>query len=97
MVQAQAIACGLPVICSENTGGRDLRNLISDKKWIIELADMGKETIIKTIQQALQLVISDSKQRNYVDQDIEKLSWKAYGKRYDFHLIEIEKFFSSSR
>jgi glycosyltransferase involved in cell wall biosynthesis len=89
MVQAQAIACGLPIICSENTGGRDLRNLISDKKWIIELADMDKETIIKTIQKALQLVISDNKQRNYVGQDIEKLSWRAYGKRYDVKLIDI--------
>lgn len=88
MVQAQAIACGLPIICSENTGGRDLRNLISDKKWIIELEDMDKGTIIKTIQQALQLVISDNKQRNYVGQDIEKLTWKAYGKRYDINLID---------
>jgi starch synthase len=89
MVQAQAIACGLPVICSENTGGRDLRNLISDKKWIIELEDMGRETIIKTIHHALQLIVSDNNQRNYVGQDIEKLSWIAYGKRHEFNLKDI--------
>jgi starch synthase len=89
MVQAQAIACGLPIVCSENTGGRDLRNLISDKKWIIELEDMSKETIVKTIQRCMKLVISDNNQRNYVGQDIEKLSWRAYGKRYEFNLKDI--------
>jgi glycosyltransferase involved in cell wall biosynthesis len=93
MVQAQAIACGLPVICSENTGGRDLRNLISDKKRIIELEDMVRETIIKTIQQALQSVISDNEQRNYIGQDIQKLSWRAYGNRYDVNLIKIKEIF----
>jgi glycosyltransferase involved in cell wall biosynthesis len=93
MVQAQAIACGLTVICSENTGGRDLRNLISDKKRIIELEDMVRETIIKTIQQALQSVISDNEQRNYIGQDIQKLSWRAYGNRYDVNLIKIKEIF----
>jgi glycosyltransferase involved in cell wall biosynthesis len=29
MVQAQALACGLPLICTENTGGEDLLQLTS--------------------------------------------------------------------
>jgi glycosyltransferase involved in cell wall biosynthesis len=29
MVQAQALACGLPLICTENTGGEDLLQIIA--------------------------------------------------------------------
>jgi len=40
LVQAQAMACGLPVICTKNTGGEDI---VSDGKsgFVIENADVG--------------------------------------------------------
>ena len=32
MVQAQALACGLPLVCTTNTGGEDLLRLCSDEQ-----------------------------------------------------------------
>jgi glycosyltransferase involved in cell wall biosynthesis len=82
MVQAQAIACGLPIVCSKNTGGSDLRDLISAKDWIIEFEDYSIEKIHEAIILALNLANSQSGSRNYVEDDLKNLSWEAYGKRY---------------
>jgi starch synthase len=82
MVQAQAIACGLPIVCSKDTGGRDLRNLLTDQKWIIELENTDKDTILNAINQALQLAATQTGVRDYAQTDLQKLSWEAYGRRY---------------
>ena len=37
MVQMQALACGLPLICTTNTGGEDLLRLSGDKGRKIDL------------------------------------------------------------
>jgi glycosyltransferase involved in cell wall biosynthesis len=88
LVQAQALACGLPIVCSKNTGGRDLRNFLSDKKWIIEMEEMTVECLMKCIREALSLADSQPiGKRNYAGEDIENLTWKAYGKRYENFLI----------
>ena len=41
MVQPQAMACGLPVICTANTGGEDI---VRDGKdgFVIPIRDVGK-------------------------------------------------------
>jgi glycosyltransferase involved in cell wall biosynthesis len=89
MVQAQAIACGLPIVCSKDTGGRDLRNLLTDKKWIIELENTSKESILKAINEALELAKTQVGLRDYAKADIDHLTWKAYGKRYNEELKRI--------
>ncbi|MDE1190593.1 MAG: glycosyltransferase family 4 protein [Arachidicoccus sp.] len=92
MVQAQAIACGLPVVCTKNTGGRDLRNLLTDKKWIIETKDNTKEEIINCINDALKIAKTQQGERNYAHDDIENMSWEAYGKRYSDILNNLKEF-----
>lgn len=89
MVQAQAIACGLPVVCSKETGGRDLRGFISDKEWIIEMAELSVTCLAECIQKALYLSESQSGIRNYAYEDIYNLTWEAYGKRYNKNLNNI--------
>lgn len=89
MVQAQAIACGLPLVCSKDTGGRDLRNLISDKRWIIELENTSEFEILKCINEALKLASEQVGFRNYVKSDIDNLTWDAYGDRYELNLRNI--------
>tara|TARA_B110000114_G_scaffold118784_1_gene124425 strand:+ start:2448 stop:3563 length:1116 start_codon:yes stop_codon:yes gene_type:complete len=87
MVQAQAIACGLPVVCSKNTGGIDLNNFLTDKKWIIELENTEANTILTAIQKALKLFeLQEGSLRNYVKDDLFRLSWSEYGKRYETNL-----------
>lgn len=92
MVQAQALACGLPIVCSKETGGRDLKNLLKDKKWIIEMQEFSVEELNKCIKEALQLSQTQTGERNYAHDDINNLTWEAYGKRYNVFLQNLIAF-----
>lgn len=83
LVQAQAMACGLPVVCSKETGGSDLRNLINDQKWIIEMNELTIEELNRCVKYALSLAQTQTGRRDYIHNNINDLSWKAYGIRYD--------------
>ena len=82
MVQAQAIACGLPVVCSKNSGGRDLKDYVKSPEYIIEMKDYSIETLHACIEQALLLASMQKGERNYAGNISGNLSWEAYGKRY---------------
>lgn len=89
LVQAQAIACGLPVVCSLETGGVDLRDLLADKRWIIEMKSLEIEDLHFAIEQALALADTQKGVRSYAGNEITRLSWKAYGERYSDNIIKI--------
>jgi glycosyltransferase involved in cell wall biosynthesis len=92
LVQAQALVCGLPVVCSKDTGGRDLRNFLNDKKWIIEMPETTVECLAECIKEALMLADTQPEgKRNYAGDAIKHLTWEAYGKRYDNFLQQITK------
>lgn len=82
MVQAQALACGLPIVCSKETGGRDLQEFLADKRWIIEMDNFTVDELNKCIQKALFLSCKQDKRRNYACNVIHNLTWESYGKRY---------------
>ena len=83
MVQVQALACGLPIVCSKETGGRDLRDLLTEKKWIIEMKELTIHELGVCITEAIKLSETQQGIRNYVHDDINKFTWEAYGKRYN--------------
>ncbi len=87
MVQPQALACGLPIVCSMHTGGRDLVNFLEEKKWIIEMQVYSLKELERCIFQALELSKNQSGLRSYSDNAIDQLTWSAYGKRYSKHII----------
>jgi glycosyltransferase involved in cell wall biosynthesis len=89
LVQAQAIACGLPVVCSKETGGSDLRAELSDKKWIIEMEDLSVEALLEAVDKGLELANTQQGIRNYAGEDLNRLSWEEYGKRYSEELSRI--------
>ena len=93
MVQSQAIASGLPIVCSKDSGGRDLRNFLEEKKWIIEMEELTVEELSNCIDAALELAKAQSGFRSYIGKtEIDNLSWEAYGKRYEENLKKIVNF-----
>ena len=82
LVLAQAVACGCPVIGTEYTGAQDLVDLMgpSDGIDVVPVAD------IKALSFAISnRLMGDSNDIYFIEGGTlltEKLSWKAYGKRY---------------
>ncbi|MDD4969958.1 MAG: glycosyltransferase family 4 protein [Paludibacter sp.] len=88
MVQIQALACGLPIVCSQNTGGRDLNLFIEDKRWIIEMKEFTIEELEKSILEAFKLAKTQIGLREYSYNISNEFSWEAYGKRYNDNIIK---------
>jgi starch synthase len=86
LVQAQALVCGLPIVCSPNTGGRDLKQLLQDKKWIIEMHEYSFKELEKCIFQALELAKTQFGVRSYSENVKTNFTWESYGKRYNDNL-----------
>lgn len=82
MVYSQAAACGLPIICTKETGGYDIQMLLQDKKWIEIIEQCDTTLIAQAIQKQLKLV-SDLGNQNYLGLAEQELTWNAYGKRYN--------------
>lgn len=89
LVQPQALACGLPLVCSDRSGGRDLRTAIIDNKYILEMKEYNVECLIECIDKALVLSHEqDNGLRNILRKE-DTLSYSAYGKRYNDFLQKI--------
>lgn len=91
MVQPQALVCGLPIVCSKDTGGRDLKSFIDDEKYILEMNEFSETALIDQIEKGLALAKTQIGLRNYAENVGHKLDWKAYGKRYSDNLKNILK------
>lgn len=89
LVLIQAAACGLPIVCSPNTGGPTLREMLSDKKWIVVMNNVSEEELNLGILKALKLSQSQKGERNYVHDDLNQLTWKSYGERYEQFLKDV--------
>ena len=94
LVQAQAIACGLPIVCSPNTGGSDLNNLLEDKSWIFEFQSYTVDDINHAVKCALDKSKNQTGLRNYAGDSIKNLSWSSYGERYVENLKLIDDRFN---
>lgn len=84
LVLFQAMACGLPLVYSHNTGGPDLRALIDNKDFLIEAKSESITDLKLAFLQALDLASAQNKlNRNYLtDADKKRISWDGYGNRY---------------
>ncbi len=91
MVQVQALACGLPIVCSMHTGGRDLTKFLDDKKWIIEMAEYTENELARCIAKALELSCTQVGSRKYGVAVADQISWSAYGTRYCEALARIRQ------
>lgn len=88
LVLFQAMACGLPLVYSHETGGPDLRNLITKKEFLFEMKDYTVDSLVEALGHAVNISKSLLNQRNYLTpKDKQQISWEAYGKRYNSFLI----------
>ncbi len=79
LVLVQALACGLYVVCSDRTGGEDLKGLLDVRGKIFVVPHDNKEILKKTIIKTLNL----EKKNRGGKINLSVLSWQSYGQRYD--------------
>lgn len=82
LVQAQAIACGLPLLITHNTGGEDFIKHLDDPKWIKVVEDFTQEAIEEGVEYVINLANTQQGVRSYISDIEKKISWEAYGVRY---------------
>ena len=93
MVQPQAMVCGLPLVCSLFSGGKDLREMLPEenRKWVIIVENLSIKGVKRGIHEGLMLASQQEGIRNYVGNFVERLTWKAYGERYNMFIKKIIK------
>ncbi|WP_292948019.1 glycosyltransferase family 4 protein [Olleya sp. UBA1516] len=81
MVILEALACGLPIITSANTGGPDVKAKIDDKDSVIIMDSIDEIGLIKALQKFRNKRVKLTS-CELTDADKEKYSWQSYGIRY---------------
>lgn len=82
LVLSQAMACGLPIVCTKDTGGEDLKQFLSDDKWIVVIEKTNAAELKAGILKALELYDELPEGYDYMKESRSELSWRGYGKRY---------------
>lgn len=85
MVMLEALACGLPVIASDKTGGPDIQEVIENKDNLEIFTAGCVESLVKAIKKIRMRVESTPKQLERCalsKKDINYFSWQAYAQRY---------------
>lgn len=80
MVQAQAIACNLPLVGSHDSGAEDLKRMVANPNCVTIIKDYTVQSVIEGVGDALQQY--DCLAGLYAGDAIKNLTWEAYGKRY---------------
>lgn len=88
LVQAQALASGLPLVCTDRTGGEDLQPLLENPAWVKVVPSDDADALAAGIREMLPVALSLKGERNLLGEGREKLTWVAYGKRYAEELEE---------
>ena len=90
VVQAQAVACNLPVVGSKDSGAEDLKRFVEQPDNIIIVEEFTAEAVIHALHKALEQY-DKLGFTIYAGTANEQLTWSSYGKRYtDFLKKNIE-------
>jgi glycosyltransferase involved in cell wall biosynthesis len=82
MVLSQALACGLTLVATHRTGGRDLLEWTRDPHLVHLIPPDDPEALRKALKEALEDALKKTGLRALPDSLRHRLSWKAYGERY---------------
>jgi glycosyltransferase involved in cell wall biosynthesis len=86
VVQAQALSCGLPLVCTDRTGGEDLADFLEDPSWVAVVKPDDAAALRAGIRAALGKAATQPAGRDILKSKRDLLSWRAYGQRYDLEL-----------
>ena len=89
LVQAQALASGLPILCSQYSGGRDLKGMIEYPQAIIEVDIHQKRSMISGVEKMRDICAELTGQDLLGEKGRKNLSWSSYGERYSDFLIKL--------
>jgi glycosyltransferase involved in cell wall biosynthesis len=89
VVQAQALACGVAVVCSDRTGGEDLREFLEDPSFVTVVKSDDARALQLGVQEAIRFASTQKNPRSISKDSLKKMSWEAYGYRYDRFLRDI--------
>jgi glycosyltransferase involved in cell wall biosynthesis len=82
VVLAQALASGLPIICTDRTGGADLAHTLALAERITIIPHDDLSALIAAIAGLCNRCKSGERLLPLADSDRATLSWAAYGRRY---------------
>lgn len=82
MVQVQALASGLTLVCTDRTGGGDLAHspTLSSRIKVVPVGDAA--ALREAISLSLKQSVAPGVLPDLTDEDRRLLSWRAYGQRY---------------
>jgi glycosyltransferase involved in cell wall biosynthesis len=89
LVQAQALACGLPLVCTDCTGGEDLQAMLDDPGWVHVVPSDSADALADGIRAMLPKAVKLQGERNLLRAGRDRLSWAAYGRRYAAELARV--------
>lgn len=90
MVQAQAIACNLPLVGSKDSGAEDLKAIVEHPEYVTIINDFTPSSVLTAVNTAL-VQQKNLNSLQYAGNAAEKLTWEAYGKRYNDFLHKITR------
>jgi len=82
VVLAQALAGGLPVICTDRTGGADLGHTPALTQYITVIPHDDLSALVAAVVGLRDRHKAGQRPKPLADSDREALSWAAYGRRY---------------
>ena len=87
LVQLQALACGLPLVCTDRTGGEDLKRIIENNHLIKVVKHDDAVSLGVAIKELLPYAMKLNDIRNIYGQSRLLFSWEEYGKKYINEII----------
>jgi alpha-maltose-1-phosphate synthase len=89
LVLCQALACGLPLVCSDQTGGRDLLEIVKDENLVRVFPVDDLDAFCRSLETALAFARGRRGMRVLPEEVRRQMTWRAYGERYSKKLVEI--------
>lgn len=96
MVQAQAIACHLPLIGSKDSGAVDLQQMVDEPNYITIIEEHTWQAVLEGIKKSLK-DYENLNENGYAGDAIKKLTWSAYGERYNKFIESLDNKFVNGK